>query len=645
MTGGTGAATATVLGTLRQAVVADTSRAAADFRGTLSVGNGGTTGTLIGNVRMAETAAILRFNRSDSYSYDGAIGRTGNTLGNVEVIGGGTATFNGTSRYTGTTTVNGSGLIVNGAITQTSTLTTIGASTLGVVGTVNVTGALTLSATGNYAAIGGATFGTMTVGGLTSLDGRLIVVATAGARPGTYTLLTATGGFVAGKEQFATTEFQLSPVVRNPVVTYVGNQVLLALQQGTIVVPAGTGNNQSQVANGINNAILGGAAPTNAFGTLLGLTGTQLTNGLSQASGVSTGGVSQGATQMMTSFLTTVLSPASGGGPNSGAPGAIGFAREIGVADWALSPVAAQAYAAVTPRDRQRTRPEPVPAYAPGITMWGQAYGGYNKIDGDAGAGTNDTTARTYGLATGFDYRVRYDLVLGFAVAGGSTNWGLSQNLGGGKSDVFQVGFYAVKKLGAGYVSGALSYALHDVTTDRTVTIAGSDRLQSQFYAHSFGVRVESGYRIATPAVGVMPYLAMQIQTFHMPGTSETAIVGSNTFALTYDSRTATVARLELGTWFDRQFALKGGEALALRARVAWANDHASGGAIAALFQTLPGSSFSVNGAKPAENSALLSAAADYRLANRVTVGARLDSEFSSNSQTYAGTGRVSYAW
>jgi uncharacterized protein with beta-barrel porin domain len=642
---GTGAHTATVLGTLSSGGLA------AWYQGTLNVGNGGTTGTLIGDVRMNDAASVLKFNRSDAYSYDGAIGQTGNVLGSVQILGGGTATFNGTSRYTGTTTVTGSGLIVNGAITQTSALNTTGTSTLGVgaSGSINVTGNLVLSATGSYAAMGSATFGTTTVAGTTSLDGRLIVVASAGARAGTYTLLTANGGFVAGKETFATTEFQLSPAVRNPVVTYDATHVFLTLAPGTIVVPAGAGANQANVANGINNAILGGATPTDAFGTLLGLTGTQLTNALSQASGVSTGGVTQGATQLMTSFLTTVLSPSSGGGPNGGAPGALGFAREIGLGDWALSPVAAQAYAAVTPKDRQmdrqRPRSELVPAYAPGITMWGQAYGGYNKIDGDAGAGTNDTTARTYGLATGFDYRVRYDLVLGFAIAGGSTNWGLSQNLGGGKSDVFQVGFYAVKKLGAGYVSGAVSYAFHDVTTDRTVTIAGSDRLQSQFNAHSFGARAEAGHRIATPVAGVTPYLALQIQTFHTPGTSETAIAGANTFALTYDSRTATVARLELGTWFDRQFALKGGDALALRARVAWANDHSSGGAIAALFQTLPGSSFSVNGAKPAENSALLSAAADYRLANRVTVGARLDSEFSSNSQTYAGTGRVSYAW
>ena len=430
----------------------------------------------------------------------------------------------------------------------------------------------------------------------------------------------------------------------NPGASYDATHVFLTLDQGAIVVPAGTGGNQNSVANGINTAIVGGASPMTAFNTLIGLSGSQLSNALSQVSGVASGGVSQGVTHMTTSFLTTVLSPASGGGPNGGAPGALGFAREIGVGDWALSPVAAQAYAAVTPKDR-RLRAEPYAPFAPKLTVWGQAYGGYNKTDGDAAVGTNDTTARTYGLATGFDYRVKPDLTVGFAIAAGSTNWGLSQNLGGGRSDVFQLGLYGVKKFGAGYVSGAVSYAWHDVTTDRTVTIAGSDRLQGQFNAHSFGARMESGYRFATPVVGVTPYAALQIQTFHTPGYDETAITGSNTFALSYDSRSTTVTRLELGSWFNKLFALKGGDALAIRTRVAWANDHTNGGNVSALFQTLPGSNFSVNGAQVAPNSALLSAAADYRLANRVTVGAQFDSEFSSRSQTYAGTGRLSYAW
>ena len=67
--------------------------------------------------------------------------------------------------------------------------------------------------------------------------------------------------------------------------------------------------------------------------------------------------------------------------------------------------------------------------------------------------------------------------------------------------------------------------------------------------------------------------------------------------------------------------------------------------AYAAVFQALPGSSFIVNGAAPAENSALVSAGAELRLANGVTLLAKFDGDFASRSSTYAGTGTVRYAW
>jgi len=41
----------------------------------------------------------------------------------------------------------------------------------------------------------------------------------------------------------------------------------------------------------------------------------------------------------------------------------------------------------------------------------------------------------------------------------------------------------------------------------------------------------------------------------------------------------------------------------------------------------------------------LLTAGADYRLANNVSVGAKFDGELASNSQTYAGTATVRYTW
>jgi uncharacterized protein with beta-barrel porin domain len=63
------------------------------------------------------------------------------------------------------------------------------------------------------------------------------------------------------------------------------------------------------------------------------------------------------------------------------------------------------------------------------------------------------------------------------------------------------------------------------------------------------------------------------------------------------------------------------------------------------LFQALPGSIFIVNGATPAQNSALASAGGELRLANGVTLLAKFDGEFASHSSTYAGTGTFRYRW
>ena len=571
----------------------------------------------------------------------------GNSSAGSAVITGGNGSsveFNTTDTTSTATATLGSGSVVRG--TGALGNTTFNAGAVFYPTAFRINGNLNLGAGSSYLLdFSPTTAGRTNVTGTATLTGATVEARAAGSSftGKTYTIINAAS--IVGTFAGLTVTGNLGTRVRNPHLVYDANNVFLVLDPGTIVLPSGAGSNQNKVASGINSAVQNGAAPPPGFDALLNLTGDALTNALSQVSGVSTGGASQGATQMMTSFLTTILSPASGGGPNSGAPGAIGFAREIGVGDWALSPVAAQAYAAVTPRDRRPPAAEPYAAFAPKLTVWGQAYGGYNKVDGVASAGASDTTARTYGLATGFDYRLMPDLTVGFALAGGSTSWGLSPNLGGGRSDVFQVGVYGVRTFGAAYVSGAVAYAWHDVTTDRSVTVAGTDKLESQFDAQSFGARAEGGYRFATLAGGVTPYAALQVQNFRTPAHSETAVTGSNTFALAYDASSTTVTRFELGSWFDRLFIVPDGSVLAIRTRVAWANDHSNGGSVSALFQTLPGSSFSVDGAKAAPNSALLSAAADWRLASRVTVGARLDSEFASRSQTYAATGRVSYAW
>ena len=143
---------------------------------------------------------------------------------------------------------------------------------------------------------------------------------------------------------------------------------------------------------------------------------------------------------------------------------------------------------------------------------------------------------------------------------------------------------------------------------------------------------------------GVTPYAAIQAQSFHTPGYSE--VDGSNFgFALAYNTRTGSDTRSELGARFDRVLALYSNAVLALRGRLAWAHDWVGDPSLAAVFQTLPGASFIVNGAVPVKDSALVSAGAEYRIANGVTLLAKFDGEFASRSTTYAGTGTVRYAW
>jgi uncharacterized protein with beta-barrel porin domain len=395
------------------------------------------------------------------------------------------------------------------------------------------------------------------------------------------------------------------------------------------LLPTGAPQNQQNVASGLDAfGISGGTLPA-GFQTLFNLTPQQLVTALSQLSGEGATGAQTGAFQMMNSFLALMLDP-SIDGRNGGGP-AIGFAPERPE----LPSDVALAYASVL-------KAPAAPAGQP-WSMWGSTYGGANHTTGDpVVAGSHDLSARAWGFAAGLDYRLSPDTKVGFALAGGGTNWGLSDGLGGGNSDALQAGVYALTRSGPAYLSGGLAYASHWMSTDR-FALAG-DHLTANFNGYSLAGRVESGYRVATPVIGITPYAAVQAQSFHTPSYSETDLTGGG-FGLAFNAHTASDTRSELGTRLDRQIALDNGAVLALRGRMAWAHDWVSDPSLTAVFQTLPGASFVVDGATPAHNSALASAGAEIRLRSGWSAMAKFDGEFASGSQTYTGTGRVRYQW
>ena len=171
---------------------------------------------------------------------------------------------------------------------------------------------------------------------------------------------------------------------------------------------------------------------------------------------------------------------------------------------------------------------------------------------------------------------------------------------------------------------------------------ANSDR--SNFDANAITGRLEGGWRFACGASGITPYAAGQVTSVFLPGYAETLIDGVNTFAVAYAGKDATASRSELGLRGDTSF-VAADAVVTLRGRAAWAHNFNTGRRISALFRTLPASAFTVFGASPAQNSALVSAGAEAKWLNGISIAATFEGEFASRTDSYAGKGSVRYQW
>ena len=389
-------------------------------------------------------------------------------------------------------------------------------------------------------------------------------------------------------------------------------------------LPAGAPSNANSVANAIDTYSRSVNTLPPGFDLLFDLTGASLSNALQQLAGeAGASGSQQSGTQLTNSFLSLLLNGFFSNRDTFGGfgPAANGYATEKRVTSEAAS-----AYAAL---DRAAGHRSPSDRH---WNIWGSAYGGHALARG--GAKGNDTRANGYGFATGLDYRIAADSMVGFALAGGQTSWNIANSLGGGKADVFQSGVYGSRQFGSSYVSAAASYAWFNASTDRTVTVFGTDNLIAGFKAHNIAGRIEAGHRYMTPSLfGITPYAAAQMQAFYLPSYSESAASGSNQFALSYAARTSSTTRGELGVWLDVVRRI-GSNDVKLFSRLAWAHDWHSNPTTTASFQTLPGAGFTLNGAASPKDLALVTTGAEFKLTQAVVFSAKLDGEFAAGLQS-----------
>jgi autotransporter-associated beta strand protein len=611
--------------------------------GSFSISGISSTGTTAGSIEGAGNhvlgAKSLTVGSNDlSTEVSGVISGAGGSLAKT---GSGILTLSGANTYTGATTVNDGTLAVNGSIASSSLTTVNPGGTLGgtgavgnasinggtlapgnSIGTLTVNGNLTLAPGSSYAVeFSSASADRTNVSGIATLDGTVdAAFLPGGSMQRSYTILSAAGGL--GGSTFDAVTSNLSPSFTASL-AYSGNDVILNLAASGA---AAVDDNQRRVGDAISAYFNNEGSLPPEFASVLNLTGEAQKAALSQVSGESSAAAQAGVGQASTQFLGAMFAPRVAGpvnamptfGPVSSTPVAVpvAYAMGDGLASYGSEP---QQW-----------------------TNWVSVFGGVSHTSGAEGQGSHDVSAHAYGFAAGLDYQATPSATLGFAFSGGNSSWGLSNGLGGGESQDFQIGLNGAVEDDDLYGMAALSYGFHRMSTERYAP--GGSRLAAQFDAQSLGGRLEGGMHVQGNERRITPYAAVEVQSFLTPAYGEDDPGGSG-YALSYAERTSTTVRAELGARFEHAVPMDNERHLKLDGRLAYAHDWITDPSVSASFQALPGAAFTVSSATPPRNLALASLGAELFLDKGLSLSARFEGEFSGRSTSAAGIGVIRMSW
>ncbi|WP_162375614.1 autotransporter domain-containing protein [Ancylobacter sp. TS-1] len=564
--------------------------------GTLQIGDGGTTGSLAGDV---VNNASLVFDRSDTYAFTDAI--TGS--GAVTFTGGGTVLFS--ASYTGAVTVDDS------TVQLASGSSNLSAFTLndgGVLGGTAAIGGLTVNAGGLVGP--GYSPGTLTVNGpvafnagsvyqvevnaegehdlilatgavTLSSDASVEVLASPGRYPSTSQIaILSTTGTVTGTFGSVTSDFAFL----DPELTYDMQNVFL-----TLVYNGFTFTDYAHTPNEASVAVAAQALGTGnaVFEAIFALPEGAVAPALDQLSGEIHASALT-VIQQQSIYLRDAVGSRLRQSLIAPSAGALSYAAK------AAGPATAQLSQGFAP------------------TLWAEGFGGWGETSGNGNAASISTTVG--GVFGGIDVAVLDHLRVGLVGGYSRTSFDVDARSSQGSMDNYDIGLYAGAQFDALALRGGASYTWHDMSVSRAVVFPGyygsNDGDDMLGTTQLFG---EIGYDLSVGAYAFEPFVGLAY--VHISGDNLTES-GTLASALAVEGASQSTFYSTLGVRAATTFTVAG-RTLTPSATLGW--QHAFGDTTSSadmLFASGGTTAFTIQGVPIAEDVALVGFGLGYQLSD-----------------------------
>ena len=586
--------------------------------------------------------AALVFDQTSGGTYAGAITGSGSLtktgagqliLTGTNVVGGGTTVSAGLLTVNGSLTSNvvvGTGGMLGGSGTLIGQLTSNG----GVLAPGNSIGTLTV--TGNFVQTGGVyqvevnsggqndkivATGTATIGGGATVQ----VLAASGTyqRNTTYTIVTATGGLTGTYSGVTSNLAFLTPSL-----SYDANNVYLLLAQTTSAFASGAQTrNQYAVGTALDVA---SPTATGDFNTVLNaLAGLDTQQGPAALDAISGqpytgfGTVNIGASLVFMNALGQQVAQARNG--NGAGTTRVALAEACTVA----------------------CDTQDLPKWG----AWFSGLGGFGSVGGNTNAGT--LTYNLGGAAIGVDYRLDPRFLVGLAVGYSSGRQWVNGFMGNGNTDNYSAALYASftangSNGGGLYVDALAGYAYSDNRMQRVMAIPGlATRIASgQTGANQFLGQIEAGYRIGlfeAARATITPFARFQTVAVSQNGFTES---GAQSLNLGVAQQNTTSVRTIIGADLGANIPVGMERPLGVTIRLGWAHEYAdTSRPMTAAFAGAPAVGFTVYGAQPLRDAAVIGLGLNAQIGASTSIYARYDGEITGRDDTHAISAGLRMTW